>query len=910
MVSVFPYLLTRTATGRFTDFDALRWAELPALRASGTALQARQNQLQAQLTAALYLLIQHPDWATRATSLLRLKRAVFNGRPLPADELSALLPPATLAALADYTRTRTELAAWEQVVERAYEQHLLLARAHVQGLAQQESLRKGLLLSSEVLLAQLPRYWQTVPADFRKREYQLELGLLRYLSRLHFKTSPFSTFTAVGLSTLGVAPTGVAWPTGEVLYRSILRLNSNLLAYLKTLLLLVPGLRDTLPVRLNPSVSRQADGYHFLLNHHNVEAFQKLPRQELLTAVETELAAAGDQFTLAQLAQTLAADYVDAPAPALLNWLLKLLACGFLEVDLGVSGTDPDWDQALTRRLQPLAATEPAAAETLALLQGLRHLLTSYAHAPAHDRAGLHQQMRDAFRHAEARLLAASGQAPADGLSLAEYRLAYAQQYQQAEAFTIQPFLHADFNLFYEDAAQPTAGQLDAGLVQQFLQNLHHLLASTTQPAGELAAIQAYFLAHYELGQAVSLLAFYQAYVADLRKPAQKRAELAAPTSLPQPAATAEPAWLAPWLAGSLPAYAPVVTLGPPPLAALPAAHEPVITAAYVQFFTETQPSATPRLRGVVNGLATGMGRGSGRFLHLFELEIPAAFREWNQTLHDESALAAELADASYSNANLHPPLLPWQLVLPGGHATHPAAQQLSTGDLTVRYCAQRQRLGLWHEPSGRPVFPHDVGLQALTSRSELYQFLTHFTEVGPTSLAPLLQAVGRYCRARFPQQTEPQPGIFRYPRIEAGAGIVLQRRRWYVPPAAVPVRGSAEGEGRYLLRLAEWRQQLELPAEVFYYLRPTGEVPATAAPAGADDYKPQYLHFENPLLVRLFAKQLAKAGSLLLVEEMYPDTGTLRQQGQYHVRESLVEWRADFLPSTDQATTPCPPAP
>lgn len=908
MVSVFPHLLTRTATGRFTDFDALRWAELPALLASGATLQARQSKLQAQLTEALYLLIQHPDWATQATPLLRLKRAVFNSRPLPAPESPALagLPPATRAALADYTRTRAELTAWEQAVERAYEQHLLLARAHLQGLAQQESLLKGLLLSSEVLLTQLPRYWQTAPADFRKREYHLELGLLRYLSRLHFKTSPFSTFTAVGLSTLGAVPNGVAWPPGEVPCRSILRLNNNLLAYLKTLLLLVPALRDALPVYLNPSLTQQADGYHFLLNHHNVEAFQKLPRQELLAAVETELAAAGGQVALAQLAQILAADYVDAPAPALLDWLLKLLACGFLEMDFGASGTDPNWDQALTRRLQPLAATVPVAGEVLTLLQRLRHQLATYAVAPARDRVALHQQIRAAFRYTEAQLLAAGGQEFSKGLSLEEYRQAYARQYQQDEAFEIQPFLHADFGLFYEDAAQPTAGQLDADLVLQFVQSLQGLLAGSARPEEEPAAMRTYFLSRYEPARAVPLLVFYQAYVADVRKPAQEQAERAASPS----GTTAEPPWLAAWLAESLPAYAPAVTLHPPPLEALRAGQEPVATAAYVQFFTEAQPGGASQLRGVVNGLSAGLGRGSGRFLHLFGPEVPAAFQAWNHELPSQPALVAELTDASYSNANLHPPLLPWQLVLPGGHATHPAAQQLSARDLTVRYCGQSQQIGLWNEPSGRLVLPHDVGLQALATRSELYQFLTHFGGVGPPSLTPLLRAVGQYCRARFPQQTQPQPGVFRYPRIEGRAGVVLQRRRWYVPPAGVPVRGSVEGEGRYLLRLAEWRQQLELPAEVFYYLRPTGEVPATAAPAGADDYKPQYLHFENPLLVRLFAKQLPKAGNLLLLEEMYPDTATLRRQAQHHVRESLVEWRATFPVPPAQTTHPCSPAP
>jgi len=299
MVSVFPFLLTRTATGRFTEFDALRWAQLPALLAGREALLVRQRALQAQLIDALYLLVQDPARSASAAALLRLKRAVFNGRPVDmASAPLADLPSPVGAALANYSQVQSQLVVWEQTVEASYQQHLLAARSHLQQLARQESLLKGLHLSSEVVVAQLPRYWQTAPTAFSKREYQLELGLLRYLTRLHFKTSPFSTFTAVGLSTLGPVPSGVAWPAGEVPYRSVIRLNNNLLAYLKTLLLLVPDLRAALPVRLNPSLTVREGAYHFLLNHHNVEAFQTLARQELLAVIEAELAAAGGQLVL------------------------------------------------------------------------------------------------------------------------------------------------------------------------------------------------------------------------------------------------------------------------------------------------------------------------------------------------------------------------------------------------------------------------------------------------------------------------------------------------------------------------------------------------------------------------------------------------------------------------------------
>lgn len=889
MVSVFPSPVTRTATSSFLAFDALRWATLPALLAERAALHHRQQQLQAELNATLYQLIQDPAHAALSARLLHLKRAVFNGRPVGAAAHPPDLPPALRPPLLAYEHVLTQLAAWETAFEQAYQHQLLAARRHLQALAQQENLRCGLHLASETLLTQLPRYWQTAAVDFRKREHHLELGLLRYLTRLHFKTSPFSTFTAVGVSTLARVPGLLEWPTGNVPYRSVVRLNNNLLAYLKTLLGLVPELREALPVRLNPSVTTQAGSYHFVLNHHNVEAFQTLAGHELLAVVAAELRAAGGWLSLGALAQRLAADHVEAPLPALLAWLLPLVDCGFLEIDLGASGTDPDWDQALRRQLLPLADGHPVVREVLALLHLLRTLAADYAQSPASARGPQRQAMLAAFRQVEGQLREAAGQAPVGAVSPQAYRAAYAQQYEPAEAFIIRPFLHADFPLLYEDAAHATAGQLDATAVQQAAECLQRWLSCWPLAAAEPTRQRAYFLARYATQAEVPLLTFYQTYVAEVRKPAQAHATQEAA------ATPAEPAWLAACLAEALPTYAPVVTLRLPAEASQPAAiaqRGPTATAAYSQFFTEAQPGSAPVLRGVINGLLPGLGKGSGRFLHLFGPETTRAFQAWNRDFYPAPALAAELADASYSNANLHPPLLPWQLVLPGGHASHPASQQLSVADLVVRDCPQQQRLDLWHLPSGRPVRPHDVGLQARATRSELYQFLTAFGEEGATSLAPLLQAVGHYCRTQFPAQTAPLPGVARYPRVQLEAGLVVQRQRWYVAAAAVPTRAKAESASQYLRRLAAWRQQLELPAEVFYYLRLGGEPVAPGPPAGADDYKPQYLHFDNVLLVRLLEQQLPKAGERLLFEEMYPDSATLSQQGQAHVRETLVEWQ------------------
>ncbi len=434
-------------------------------------------------------------------------------------------------------------------------------------------------------------------------------------------------------------------------------------------------------------------------------------------------------------------------------------------------------------------------------------------------------------------------------------------------ALRVGPFLPAEVKVLYEDAAQDAGGVLDADGTLALLRDLHQLFASQPPGPDALAPLAQLYRQQFAGRAAVPLLEFYQ---------------LAAAQPAPPPAA-AEP-WpgLQPALAAALPAYAAVLTLDParlPPPAQ--GAAPPWAGAALVQLFASP---AAPQLRGVVNNLLPGLGKGSGRFLYLFDEALTRAQQAWNQRLLAGRGLATALHDATYSNANLHPPLLPHALGL-AGSPPPPGAAPLALADLEVRLAPGTGCPGLWHAPSGQPVLPCDVDLQAQDTRAELYQFLLRFGPPAPT-LAPLLAAVGADCRRRFPAQTEPLPGVFRYPRVQLGAGLVLRRRRWYVAAAALPQRRAAEPDGPYLVRLLDWQQQLDLPDDVFFAAQPAPGAPA----GGTDDYKPQYLHFGSPLLVRLFEKQLRKNLPLRL-EEMYPSPAQLRQSGQLHVRETLLEW-------------------
>lgn len=128
---------------------------------------------------------------------------------------------------------------------------------------------------------------------------------------------------------------------------------------------------------------------------------------------------------------------------------------------------------------------------------------------------------------------------------------------------------------------------------------------------------------------------------------------------------------------------------------------------------------------------------------------------------------------------------------------------------------------------------------------------------------------------------------------------LVLARRRWTLPQALVPSRDRRESEAGYFLRIRRWREELDLPEEVFvrivdlagerWALPETtwpGPIPPGRTPPGKDrasgDHlgKPQYVDFRNSLLVDLLSRMTESLETFqVILEERLP--------GQDH----LIPW-------------------
>lgn len=172
--------IVRIAAGAFDDLAALDLPASCAALAAMRAANARVEAVAARLRDELFARIRGCEDAQLRRRLLQAKRDLFNGRR--ADVCDAEYD----AAVADADVARERFL-------RAFEAEVAAARERLHALAKSEELQRPLALSSLALLAQIRR----------RITRQTERAVMKYVSRMHVKTSPFSTFCHVALATFG-----------------------------------------------------------------------------------------------------------------------------------------------------------------------------------------------------------------------------------------------------------------------------------------------------------------------------------------------------------------------------------------------------------------------------------------------------------------------------------------------------------------------------------------------------------------------------------------------------------------------------------------------------------------------------------------------------------------------------------
>ncbi|AMQ01766.1 hypothetical protein AY601_4948 [Pedobacter cryoconitis] len=902
-IEIFPHSLVRYAGMNYQVFDSFKLKGSKGILQKDHQMKAAKTKLKALICDGLFELITLQTDDLLRQQLINLKRQVFNDKkvnPQKLEELLGLFPADLTLDFHNYLQVSQNMETFHQTNTLNYQQLLMEQSKKLQELAMDPHLQNGLLLSSPVLLEQLPGYLQKEPASFRQKELRIEFSLLRYLTRMCFKTSPFSTFTYTGIMQLADNGAVIPSPMAKAVKNS-LRLNNALFEYLKSILIHHPGVNELLTVKLNKTATIKAGKIQFLVNFNNIESFQLLPASGLQLLVFNYFNSAQESINIKELANYMAYAVEEANYTSIKNYLLKLVAAGLLEVGMETSGIDPQWSLKLLNFFTKLESSEPAVLQIIYLFKQLQQYQLAYAKGDTAKRKLI-------LAYAEKTVAAVFQKLQAEaGLPLSRDTTKEVDDQSKKQAvngvFETQNFIPHHFSgrqLFYEDCYTPELEILEDGCLQDFAakadQLLNHLLPLDLLKT-EREKMSSFFLEHYPAQAQVKVIDFYQAYYFYVKKPEKEKSAKLGP-AIPDPSEWEKT--ISEKLALITQHKPNILNLGNDFFPEALSTEAPVAAVQYsrglfVQFYKgKLQQEAEHKecFFGVINTVLPGMGKVSGRFLPLFTPDMTTDFVKYNTQLHPE-VLKVELNDASSFNANIHPSLLTRELALPGGNKSYPEKQQLPVDGLTVSFEQQTSALKLNYQQE--QVFTYDLCLESFYNRSNLYQLLAHFNQDTKLSLQPFINLVD----ACYLDVEEQEQEIESLPRITYENSVILRRRTWRIKTASIPVQQAGENAYAYFIRINTWRAQHGIPVTFFLFLRKRSFVIKPAAqPNGkkeglSDDYKPQFISFEQPLLVEMFKRLLARAGTHVIVEEMLPLTNAATDQAGYvePVKEYLLQW-------------------
>ncbi|MFD6990683.1 lantibiotic dehydratase [Streptomyces sp. NPDC059943] len=833
-----------------------------------------------------------PDEAADRRALLKLRREVFNNRlPQRPGEALALVAgrdAATGEALSRWLLDRRDLAALRATGAELFAGESTEARAALRAVAGEERLRKGLLLASPTLDAQIDAFLRQGDGKPDKRRRKIERSLLSYLYRTVCKTSPFSTFTGVALGEFddfqeGSAAGGSGRGNGfEVRFAEKwtghARLNVVALGRLAECVIADPVRRADLPVAPASGWGRDDDRVRYVRrwittgDDDTAVTFDAVKDRLFFLRRSGTLERLLDFFEenpalrYGELAAWLAED-AEAGAEEVEQYLAALLDLGMVQVPaLRTAVHDTDPLRAFQRSLREL--DRPWATELADRLTEAVALTDRFAGAEPAERREVLAALRATISDVQLELGAEKPRVPQ--------------------------------TLLYEDAAAGRETSMDLGawreLTAEPLGRVEGVLPAFDLTLPQRVTFRGFFLARYgQGGRCDDLLKLVHDFHEDFFD--QYMTFTASRTTFDADGR-----------------YVPEVNwLGLPQLKAIDTARQMFIDrmralwasgaegddadidldAGFLADVTAEIAPAAPRFAPmshhiqladrpddpliVLNRSYGGLSFPFSRFTQCFEGLDTALLAAADQVRPPGAVFAEVTGGTVTSNLNLHGQLTEYEIVCPGESGTLPEEYRIHLDDLYIEHDETADRLVLRSTRLGREVIPVYLGYLVPLALPELPRTLLLLS---PTSMAPLNVWGGV-------PESAPVGGVTRRPRVRHGS-VVLSRRSWSAPASELPLHTPGTSDDEWFLGWHRFRRATGLPDRVFVTVSDSGARGATGA-------KPQYLDFDSALSLTAFEALLKTAGARVVFREMLPDEDGLHAVSDrgVHVAELAVETMA-----------------
>jgi hypothetical protein len=856
---------------------------------------------------------EEPGDAAVRRGLINLRRQVFNNR-LPADPEAAVrlvteLDRETGRRTEEWLRDRARLEELRAGGADLLAGELRESRRALRDTLADDRLRLGLLLASPALDGRLDAYLRDTSPQPGNRLRKIERSALTYLYRTACKTSPFSTFTGIGLGTFAGDPAddGAALRTGED-WVSHVRLNVVVLARLTELITADPGRRQDLPVVLSPGWGRDADRIRYV--RHVMTAGDD-SAAVTFDAVRDRLFFLRSSGTLERLLEWLGGHAAPVRHRDLVDWLQSehdagrdaceryasaLLDLGMVQVPVlraDVHGRDPL--HSYQDALRSLGA--PWADRLARLLDGPADCLARYPGAGVGERRVLLSTLRGQLLDAQRELGASEPALPqtlvyedvsaGDDLVCGPAVLGGETGRSLRAVEGILPLFDLTLPqritlLGFFLARHGRGGRCDdlLGLVHDFHEDFFDQYVSFTSKRASFDENGTYVPEENWLGQSeMKALDRARRHFHEGMRVLWERhggAHEAEEIELPDRLLTETSGELTP-LTGHFTPQSHHLQLSRPP------GGRPLV---------------------VLNKSYGGLAFPFSRFTHLYDGTGPAAdpaapgfsdaLREEMAARRPDGAVFAEVTGGPVSsNLNLHGRLTDHQIVCPGETSTVPEEARIHLDDLYVVHDERAGRLVLRSRRLDREVVPVYLGYLVPIALPEIPRTLLLLS---PSTMAPFDVWAG------VPEGAA-EGGVTRRPRVRHG-NVVVGRRSWTADAEVLPERRPGAGEEEYYLQWQRWRRAHGLPDRCFATVSH-----ADQGPIGA---KPAYVDFDSPLCLTAFdALVERRPGTRVTFREMLPaeDGLHLTSRRGRHVAELAVEtFTTRQLPQSGPEVAPsCP---
>ncbi|MFD8667409.1 lantibiotic dehydratase [Streptomyces microflavus] len=833
----------------------------------------------------LHDLIGGSDDEPLRRALLKLRRDIFNNRLPATDSADRVLgrvhslDPAAASTLADWLTGRRALDGRLGAGAGLLAAETGRSREALRSLAGHERLRRGLLLASPALDAQLDAYRKQPPsagARPDKKQRKIERSLLSYVYRTACKTSPFSTFTGVALGSLG-GSAGLRLRVEEE-WRAQARLNVVALGRLADAVIADPARRADLPVAPASGWGRDDDRVRYVRrwitagDDDTAVTFDAVKDRlfflrrsgtldRLLTLFEER---SGTVLRYGDLVEWLARDQ-GAAREECEQYLGALLDVGMVQV--------------------PCLRTEVHDTDPLRAFQGaLRGLERPWADRLA-DR--LEEPARCVERFADA--------SPDERRALLDALRAGLRAVQEEELGADRAKVPQ--TLLYEDAAAGARTEFDPDAWQELaagpLAAVERVLPAFDLTLPQRITFEGFFLARYGRGgRCDDLLKLVHDFHEDffdqyMTFTATRTAYDADGTYVP------EVNWLGLDRLRALDTARRTFTARMAALreAAGPGAAEVRVDDAFLAEVADELDGLAADFAPmshhlqiadrpgdplvVLNRSYGGVSFPFSRFTELFDGLDERLFAGTEAIVPEGAVLAEVTGGPVTSNLNLHGRLTPYEIVCPGERGTLDAEFRISLDDLHLVHDPEAGRLVLRSARLDREVIPVYLGYLVPLALPELPRTLLLLS---PTSMAPLNVWAG------VPEGAPDEGGVTTRPRVRHGS-LVLSRRSWSAPAAALPLHRAGAPEDGWFLDWHAFRREHDLPDRVFATVSDTGARGATGA-------KPQYLDFDSPLSLSAFEALIKTPQARVVFREALPDEDALHTVSGHgrHVAELAVE--------------------